>query len=118
MKFAMAASEGVSIADLDGWDVHHDSELGRCIGYRCCNPDHLEKRRPQLHRGTRGEPGSLHPRHNRLFKQIVQVSPRMRKPVEFRTVTGAGSRHRFFAGIPFLIKLGEVVAVEGPEEPN
>lgn len=114
-QFALAASDGITLADLDGWDVHHASDLGRCIGYRCVNPCHLERRRPVLHRGTRGEAGTLHPRHNRLFRQIVEVAPRERKPAEYRTITGAGSRQRVFAGLPFLIKLGDVVSVEGPD---
>jgi hypothetical protein len=107
-RFALAVSEGVTVADLEGFDIHHASEFGSCLGYRCCNPDHLEKIPQRDHRGSRGPAGSLNPRHIRLVKQIIEIAPAERRPAEFLTVTRAASRRRLLAGVPFLIKLGEM----------
>ncbi len=111
-QFALAASEGIPLIELAGFDVHHSSELGRCLGYRCCNPEHLEKRESRPHRGTRGAAGSRNPRHVRLVREVLGVHPAQRRPEEYRPVTGAGSKRRFFAGMPFLIRLGDLVKIE------
>jgi hypothetical protein len=45
---------------------------------------------------------------------ILDTPPRDKRPVEFKPVTGAGSLQRYFGGLPFLIRrgeIGEIVAV-------
>jgi hypothetical protein len=105
-QFALAASEGITLSELAGFDVHHAAEFGRCIGYRCCNPDHLEKLPRKDHDGTQGDKGSLVRFQIKAVKEIIGVPESRRRPDEFLRVTGAGVRRRFLAGQPFLIRGG------------
>jgi hypothetical protein len=42
---------------------------------------------------------------------LLDTAPRDRRPEEFKLVTGAGSRRRFFSGVPFRIRLAQWVDV-------
>jgi hypothetical protein len=44
---------------------------------------------------------------------ILDTPPRDKRPVEFKPVTGAGSLQRYFGGLPFLIRRGEIGAIGG-----
>jgi transposase len=115
-QFALAASQGMTLAELAGYDTHHRADLGRCIGYRCANPDHLELVPKRIHRGTQGDKGSLIRYQTKTVEEIVGVPENKRRPAEHQTLTGAGSRRRMLAGIPFLIRGGVMLGVEGVEE--
>jgi hypothetical protein len=91
--------------------------LGRCIGYRCCNPDHMEARESPVHRGTRGNPGSLARFQTGVVSEVLEVPEGARRPAEQLTLTGAGSRRRFLGGYPFLIKGGVLTDLILPAEP-
>jgi hypothetical protein len=114
-QFAYAASEGILPSELIG-DVHHLSRM--CIGYRCCNPNHLELRDHREHaRNSKNEIAEALSRVSRWQGDMVQTiildtPPRDKRPVEFKPVTGAGSLQRYFGGLPFLIRRGEIGAVE------
>jgi hypothetical protein len=112
-QFALAASQRITLADLAGFDTHHASEFGRCLGYRCVNPDHLEQIPSKVHAGSGGKRGTVAPRHTKMVREVLSVPTTERRPVEQQTLTGAGSRRRFLAGIPFLIR-GGVVEPEKP----
>jgi len=90
-----------------------------CIGYRCCNPNHLELLEHRKHaRESKAEIAEKASRvaqwqGNMVQTIILDTPPRDKRPVEFKPVTGAGSLQRYFAGLPFLIRRGEVGAIEG-----
>jgi len=44
---------------------------------------------------------------------ILDTPPRDKRPVEFKPITGAGSLQRYFAGLPFLIRRGEIGVIDG-----
>jgi hypothetical protein len=109
--FALCASEGIKITELAGFDVHHAAQFGRCVGYRCVNPDHLEKVPTKVHRGTQGGKDSLIRFQTKVVREVLDVPSNVRRPAEHLTLTGAGSRRRFLAGQPFLIRGGVLVDV-------
>jgi hypothetical protein len=112
-QFALAGSLGVTVAALAGFDTHHASELGRCFGYRCCNPDHLAMREKRAHARSSKEENSVisafvATRHSKMVRSLVyDTAPRERRPVEFQMVTGAATLRRSFAGVPFLIRTAQ-----------
>ena len=114
-QFALAASRGITLADLAGFDTHHSPEFGRCLGYRCCNPDHLEQQTKRDNRAGRGDNGSLVRFQSKAVREVLGVPASERRPAELRTTTGAGSRRRFLAGLPFLIRGGVFVGVAESE---
>ena len=118
-QFAYAASMGIRIADLAGYDVHHAAKFGRCVGYRCCNPLHLEKVKHREHahvhadKATRKEMGDrVAERHVLQIESILLISPADRGPVERKPIRHGGRLHRVFAGLPFLIRLGQMDGIE------
>jgi hypothetical protein len=111
-QFALAVSEGITLAELGGFDVHHAAEIGRCIGYRCCNPDHLERVPRKDHDGTQGDKSSLIRYQTKTVREITGVPENRRRPVEHLTLTGAGSRRRYLAGQPFLIRGGVLDGIQ------
>ena len=110
-QFAYAASEGILPSEING-DVHHLARV--CIGYRCCNPNHLELLEHREHaRIGKAENKAFAARVNERQCDMVQTiildtPPRDKRPVEFKPVTGAGSLQRYFGGLPFLIRRGEI----------
>jgi hypothetical protein len=94
------------LAEINGFDVHHAAEFGRCIGYRCCNPEHLNKIPKRQHRGTQGGKDSLIRFQAKMVREVLGVPANNRRPAEHLTVTGAGTRRRFLGGLPFLIRGG------------
>jgi hypothetical protein len=48
-RFALAVKLGCTLWDLDGFDAAHSSKE-ICVGGRCCNPDHLYKKRSEPNR--------------------------------------------------------------------
>jgi hypothetical protein len=128
-QFAYAVSEGILLSDLDG-DVHHAARV--CIGYRCCNPKHLElhSHREHAHEHAKDEARKEYARLSKLEKErcagivaqyqsnlvhtiILDTPPRDKRPVEFKPITGAGTFQRYFAGLPFLIRRSEIGAEMG-----
>ena len=115
-QFAYAASEGIPPSELNG-DVHHIARV--CIGYRCCNPNHLELLEHRDHaRIGKAENADFAARVAERQRDMVQAiildtPPRDKRPVEFKPVTGAGSLQRYFAGLPFLIRRGEIGVIDG-----
>jgi hypothetical protein len=105
-QFAWCASNGITIAELDGFDVHHAAKRGRCIGYRCCNPDHLAKVRRRLHRGTQGDKNTLVRFQTKLVKEVLAVTQTLRRPPKSGIGTGTDARSRSLGGVTFLIKGG------------
>lgn len=105
-QFAYCAAEAITLVELAGFDVHHAAEFGRCIGYRCCNPDHLEKVPSKQHRRSRGNADTLIRFQTKIVREVLGVPPSIRRPVEYHTVSGAGARTRCLGGIPFLIQGG------------
>jgi hypothetical protein len=117
-QFALCASEGITLVELAGFDVHHAAEFGRCVGYRCCNPDHLERVPKPKHRGSQGNKGSLIRFQTKVVKEVIGVPANARRPAEHLTLTGSGSRRRFLGGIPFLIRGGVMEGIlENEPEP-
>lgn len=112
-QFALCAAEGLTLAELAGFDVHHAAEFGRCFGYHCCNPDHLQKVPSPEHRSSRGDCGSLIRFQTRTIREVTGVPVNQRRPVEHLTLTGAGTRRRFLGGTPFLIRGGVIEGLEG-----
>jgi hypothetical protein len=112
-QFAACAAEGITLSALAGFDVHHAAEYGRCLGYRCANPDHLERVPKKIHRGTQGDKDTLARFQTKVVREVLGVPANARRPVEHLTITGAGSRRRFLGGIPFLIRLGVMDDVLG-----
>jgi hypothetical protein len=119
-QFALAAAEGIALADLAGYQIHHYAKLGHCIGYRCCNPEHLFKLKQREHarkhaaeRAGKAEIERVAMRQLEQIKGSLMISPVERGSPELRPVTGAGRRRRFLAGVPFLIRLGQMDRVEG-----
>ncbi len=110
-QFAFCAAEGMTLAELQGFDVHHAAELGRCIGYRCCNPEHLNKVPTSQHRRRPLGNEELTQRQVKVVKEVLEVPANARRPAEQLTLTGAASRRRFIAGIPFLIRGGVLEGV-------
>jgi hypothetical protein len=114
-QFAYAASEGILPSEIDG-DVHHLARV--CIGYRCCNPNHLELLEHVEHarkgEKEKAEFGSrVAQRQSEMVQTIIlDTPPRDKRPVEFKPVTGAGSLQRYFGGLPFLIRRGEIGGVD------
>lgn len=116
-QFAYAASEGILPSEIDG-DVHHIPRL--CIGYRCCNPNHLELLEHREHgrehammskAQQEGFAARVTQRQCDMVQTIIlDTAPRDKRPVEFKPVTGAGSLQRYFGGLPFLIRRGEIGA--------
>jgi len=111
--FSFAASRGIPVSELTSpikYDVHHLPRYGKCIGYRCCNPVHLEKREHNDHARKGKEESKAYglrvkDRHERMIETVVlDVAPRQRRPADLELVTGAGLQQRFFAGLPFLIR--------------
>ena len=111
-QFALCAAEGITLAELAGFDVHHATNVGRCIGYRCCNPDHLERVPRKEHEGTQGDKSSLVRYQVKTVAEVMSVPQNERRPVEHLTLTRAGSRRRVLAGQPFLIRGGVLVGAE------
>ncbi len=105
-KFALAASEGILLSELAGYDVHHASPLGSCVGYRCVNPEHLEKKIHVEHVGTRGPAYTVSPRLARVVSEVLEVHPSVRHPSDFQQLKGAASTRRTLGGVPFLIMRG------------
>ena len=121
-QFAYCASNGITLAELRGFDIHHASEHGRCIGYRCCNPDHLNKIRSRLHRGTRGDKATLVLFQTRIVQEVLRVPPPLRRPIKHQAGTGEDARTRFLGGVLFLNRGGQMEAVlevsaDGSTEP-
>lgn len=108
-QFALCTAEGITLAELAGFDVHHSTDLGRCLGYHCCNPDHLERVPRKEHEGTQGDKSSLVRYQSKTVAEVMSLPHNERRPVEYLTLTGAGSRRRTLAGQPFLIRGGVVV---------
>ena len=123
-QFAYAVSIGILLSDLNG-DVHHAARV--CIGYRCCNPKHLELHghREHAHQHAKDEDRKEYARLSKLEKErragivahyqsnlvqaiILDTPPRDKRPVEFKPITGAGTFQRYFAGLPFLIRRSEI----------
>lgn len=116
-QFAYAAACGLTLADLSGYDIHHSTKFGRCVGYRCCNPAHLDRKAHRQHAREHGEErkvkaDNVAARHVSQIESLLVVPAIQRGPEEFKVVAGAGRRHRYFAGIPFLIQLGQMDGVE------
>src|SRR5207253_2854527 len=126
-RFAFAASEGVPPSEIDDLDIHH---VRKCWGYRCCNPDHLEVLAPREHAREHAadldrleyahmsreekarRAGLVAQRHEDMVHTLLlDTPPRERRPAEFEKVTGAGSLQRCFAGLPFMIRRGEIGSV-------
>jgi len=116
-QFAFCVAEGITLVELAGYDVHHAAQFGRCIGYRCCNPDHLEKVPTRLHRGTQGDKESLIRFQSKVIREVLGVPQSIRRPVEYQTVTGAGARARCLGGIPFLIQGGVMEDLMPEQQP-
>lgn len=119
-QFAYAAAFGMTLAELSGLDIHHSAKFGRCVGYRCCNPEHLDGKVHRQHAREHGDErkvvaANVAARHVQQIESLLVVSPVQRGPEELRTVAGAGRRHRYFAGVPFLIRLGQMDGVEIPD---
>lgn len=110
-QFALCVAEGIRLVELAGFDVHHAAEFGRCVGYRCCNPDHLERVPKPDHRGSQGDKGSLIRFQSKVVKEVIGVPANARRPAEHLTLTGTGSRRRFLGGIPFLIRGGVIEGI-------
>ena len=115
-QFAYAASEGILLSEIDG-DVHHLPRV--CIGYRCCNPDHLLLMEHREHARI-GKKENAYFAARVVERQcdmvqtiILDTPPRDKRPPEFKPITGAGSLQRFFGGLPFLIRRGEIAVLEG-----
>ena len=118
-QFAFCAAEGITLVELAGFDVHHAAEFGRCIGYRCCNPDHLDKVPTRLHRQSRGNADTLVRFQTKVIREVLGVPSNARRPAEHLTLTGAGTRRRFLGGVPFLIEGGVLEDVsEDSAEPT
>jgi hypothetical protein len=107
-QFALCASEGITLAELVGFDVHHAAEFGRCIGYRCCNPEHLNKVPTTLHRRRPAGDEELIHRQIKVVREVLGVPANARRPAEHLSLSGAGTRRRFLGGIPFLIRGGDL----------
>jgi hypothetical protein len=122
-QFAFCAQKGITLAQLVGFDVHHVAKLGRCIGYRCVNPDHLDMVPSPLHRGTRGDRATLIRRQSHLVKEVLEVPASLRRPAEYRAGTVADARTRTLGGVTFLIRGGQIDRIleassEEPPEPT
>jgi hypothetical protein len=119
-QFAFCASKGITLAELAGFHVHHAAKRGSCIGYRCCNPDHLDKVKQKLHWGTQGDRGTLVRSQTKLVREVLAVPQTLRRPVAYRFGTGAEARSRSLGDVPFLIKGGVMEDVLGTpsEEPR
>ncbi len=118
-QFALASSEGITLADLAGCDVHHSAKFGQCVGYRCCNPDHLLMIDHRVHARVHADPqtrkteaAKVAESHVQQVESVVLVPPVDRGPEELRAVTRAGRRRRSLAGVPFLIRLGQMEGLE------
>jgi hypothetical protein len=48
-RFALSLKLGCTLWDLEGYDAAH-APADVCIGGRCCNPDHLKRKRGEPHR--------------------------------------------------------------------
>jgi hypothetical protein len=107
-QFAYCASEGITLVELAGFDVHHAAEFGRCIGYRCCNPEHLNKVPTPLHRRRPAGNEELTRRQIKIVREVLGVPANARRPVEHLSLSGAGVRRRFLGGLPFLIRGGDL----------
>jgi len=110
-QFAYCVAAGITLAELDGYHVHHAAEFGRCLGYRCCNPDHLDMVPARKHYGTQGTKDSLVPVHTKIIREVLGVPTRERHPVELLNVAGAGFKQRCLGGIPFRIRTAALVDV-------
>jgi hypothetical protein len=116
-QFAYAAACGLTLADLSGFDIHHSAKFGRCVGYRCCNPSHLDAKEHRNHAREHGDERKIKAdnvaaRHVQQIESLLVVAPVQRGPEDLRVVTGAGRKHRCFAGMPFLIQLGQMDGIE------
>ena len=103
-RFACAASQGMSLTDLEGCDVHHESPTGDCFGYACCNPAHLHKKpspETREHRGTRGAADSLIRYQMHIVHSAVSLPYRDMHPD-----TGPDHNLRELGGVPFRIRGG------------
>jgi hypothetical protein len=104
-QFALCAARGITLAELAGYDVHHVAKR-RCIGYRCCNPDHLDKVPRKLHRGTQGGKDTLVRYHTKLVSDVLKVPQNRRRPVEYQIEPRANPRARSLGDVPFMIRGG------------
>jgi hypothetical protein len=105
-RFALAAHLSVSYLSLDGWDVHH---IKGCIGYRCQNPEHLEKTKMREHRGSRGVSGDRRTRSYpcRCSVQDTGRGCRLDPPgVVYTHIRGTGSSSTLLAIQPISMRLG------------
>ncbi len=129
-RFAYAAAHGIPIHDLSfprPYDIHHGIEFGDCVGYRCNNPDHLEQIEHRAHGRMHGEERKGNAdwikkqrdvtakRQHQQIEEVLSYHPAHRGPEEFRAVRQiAGRSRRFFAGLPFLIRLGTLEEIVNP----
>jgi len=107
-QFALCVAEGITLVELAGFDVHHAAEFGRCIGYRCCNPEHLNKVPTPLHRRRPAGNEELTRRQIKIVREVLGVPANARRPAEHLSLSGAGTRRRFLGGLPFLIRGGDL----------
>ena len=110
-QFAFCAANGMTLSELKGYDVHHAAEFGRCIGYRCCNPEHLELVPTTIHRRRPVGNEELAHRQSKVVREVLGVPTSARRPLEHLTLTGTGARRRDLGGLPFLIQGGVVEEV-------
>jgi hypothetical protein len=110
-QFALCASKGITLAELAGFHVHHAAERGRCIGYRCCNPDHLHKEPIRLHQGTQGDKNTLVRFQTKLVREVLGVPQGLRRPVEYQIGTGTDAKARCLGSVHFLIHGGVMEGV-------
>ena len=122
-QFAFCAHKGITLAQLVGFDVHHVAKLGRCIGYRCVNPDHLDMVPSDPHKGTRGNKATLVRFQIKIVREVLEVPASLRRPVEYRRGTVADARTRSLGGVSFQIRGGQIDRIleassEEPPEPT
>jgi hypothetical protein len=107
-RFALAASKGITLADLEGYDVHH---VYGCMGYSCSNPAHHEARAAvREHRGTRGAAGSRARYQVGLFEASLALPYAQRYPD-----TGPDANRRTLAEVSFNIRRATVAFIDRGE---
>jgi len=101
--FAYCAEQGITIASLKGFDVHHTSKHGRCIGYRCCNPMHLEQMPAKKHKGIPRGKAALVKRQIKMIREVLGIPADQRRPEADRT-----KRTRDLGGVQFDVRGGQI----------
>ena len=128
-RFAYAAAHGIPIHDLSfprPYDIHHGIEFGDCVGIGATTPTTWSR----LNTGRRADAGeerkgnadwikkqriSTAKRQHQQIEEVLSYHPAHRGPEEFRAVRQiAGRSRRFFAGLPFLIRLGTLEEIVNP----